>query len=90
MFASTYQAITTRFVGPTDTKQSRIIATTASGKRLVMKCDDAANLDEAHGMAAWRLAESLGWTDLQGVWFGGSTKDGYCFVCTPHNSVSPR
>lgn len=71
------QAITTKYVGPTNFRGSRVIAKTASGLRITRDWDDALNIDENHLKAAQALAEQMGWT---GHWFGGSMDVGNCYV----------
>lgn len=71
------QSITTKYHGPTNTRGSRVSATSASGHRLFLQWDDACNSGENHIAAARELARKLDWA---GAWQGGSTKDGYCFV----------
>ena len=75
------QAITTRYAGPTNTRGSRIIATTASGLRRTVRYDYALNSSENHCAAALALAESLGWLNRATPAFG-ATKDGYVLVLT--------
>jgi hypothetical protein len=71
------QSISTKYHGPTNTRGSKVIATSASGHRLSLEWDDALNNDENHTAAAMALANKLQWT---GAWHGGATKTGYCFV----------
>lgn len=84
------QAIETHYLPYTNTKPSRIVATTPGGHRLVMSKDKAENLAVArygsragsdvmqvHRVVARTLAKSLEWDyDLA----GGATKKGFCFV----------
>lgn len=55
------QAITTKYVGPTNTRGSRIIAKAAAGS-LSVGYDHGLNLDENHSAAAQALVKKLGWT----------------------------
>lgn len=71
------QAITTKYVGPTDFRGSRVIAKTASGIKITLEWDDALNADENHFNAARALAEKMGW---HGQWFGGGMDVGNCYV----------
>lgn len=80
------QAIETRYIGPTNHKPSRIIATVASGARLVMAyssaCDLANNTggdEAAHRRVAEALRAKLDWP---GELIAGGTKAGYVFVFT--------
>ena len=71
------QAIEVKYVGPTNTRGSRYIATSASGHRLVHQQVGSLNPQQNAQMAAAKLACDLDWS---GMWEGGSTKDGWCFV----------
>ena len=55
----------------------RIIATTASGKRLYLAYDHSLSLDELHRKAAEALCRRLGW---EGKLIAGGTKRGKVFV----------
>lgn len=55
------QAITTRYLGPTNHRPSRIIAQCNAG-RLVVSWDYALNIEDNHGAAAQALIAKLGWT----------------------------
>ena len=78
------QAITTRYLGPTDYKGSRIKARSA-GASLTVHYDDALNTEDNHREAAEALIAKLDWAKLGGVWHQGGMPDdsGYCFVCVP-------
>jgi len=71
------QAIETRYVGPTNHRGSRIIATTERGHRLTRAWDHALNSDENHHAAADALRAKLYWPFIVA---GGSTAKGYVFV----------
>jgi len=58
---STMQAIETRYIGPTDYKGSRIVASSADGHRHVLPYPHELNCDAAHRKAATELAEVMGW-----------------------------
>lgn len=79
------QSISTKYVGPTNTRGSRVIATSASGHRMIVEWDDAINIDANHEAAAFALVSKLQWC---GSWVGGATKDGFCFVCTDGNGFT--
>ena len=71
------QCITTKYMGPTDTKGARIKATISSGKisaTIPYPHEDSRN---AHALAALKLARKIGWT---GTLIEGSTKTGSVFV----------
>lgn len=71
------QAIVTKYRGPTNTKPSKIIATSASGLRISMPYRHDLTTDDAHRLAAQALADKYGWT---GDMVAGGLKDGYAFV----------
>lgn len=66
------QAITTKFIGPTNTRGSRVKAT-CQAKSRTTHWNHAENTDENHTRAARLLAEELGWS---GRWVGGGLPDG--------------
>jgi hypothetical protein len=72
-----YQAIETRYLAPTNTQGSRIVATTPYGKRKVHHWDYSLNPEQNHHAAADWLSASLGWGEIKA---GGSTKRGYVWV----------
>ncbi len=85
-------AIETRYLGPTDHRGSRIVATIdgsnkADGTpaRLVVPYDDD-DLDP-HLLAALQLADLCSWGDTVDI-YGGATKDGYTFVLLPRDGVA--
>ena len=71
------QGITTKYLGPTDHRGSRIVAQSGGGQRLVVPWDDALDIFPNHQRAALALASKLGWA---GPWIGGATRTGYAFV----------
>jgi hypothetical protein len=70
-------AIETRFLGPTDTKGARILATTCNGQRLTLPYDYTG---DEHRKAAEALATKYGWLRDGMRLVGGGTKAGYCWV----------
>ena len=78
------QAITTKYLGPTNVKGSRIKAT-CTAKSVTVSCDHALNIENNHAAAAGALAEKMGWS---GKWYQGGMPDdsGYCFVCVDGGS----
>ena len=72
------QAITTKFLGPTNFRGARIVAKAQAGRRTVA-WDDALDAQANHARAAEMLAKHYGWT---GPWAGGASHDdtGYHFV----------
>lgn len=72
------QAITTKYLGPTNSRGSRIKATSESGLSATVPYPHERNIGaDAHSVAAIALARKLGWT---GTLIGGATRDGYAFV----------
>ncbi len=67
-----YQAITTKYIGPTNVKGSRVKATAAAGS-VTLHWDDSLNPDNNHTAAALALANKFGWS---GRWHGGGNPDG--------------
>ena len=72
-----YQAITTRFLAPTNTKGPRVVATALTGRHVV-DYDQSKGIEANHTRAAKLFAEHFFW---EGRWVGGSTNGGYVFVC---------
>ena len=73
-----FQAITTKYLGPSNVRGSRVKATCAAGS-IILTWDDALNSQDNHERAAQRLAEKYGW---RGTWHaGGLNSGGYVFVC---------
>lgn len=71
------QAISVRYSGPTNTRGSKMIATSASGHRIMHPYEHGLDVAENAAQAAKALARKLGW---KGVMVGGGTKDGFVFV----------
>lgn len=73
------QAIQTKYLGPTNTRDSRIKASCQAGS-LTMSYDHRLNLEENHREAARQLILRRGW---YGRWAGGVLPAGdYAFVCS--------
>ena len=66
------QSIITRYYGPTNTKPSRISATTSSGRREWHSIRHETGTYENHAGAAFTLAVHLGWL---GNWQGAALND---------------
>lgn len=65
------QAITTKFLGPTDYKGSRVKATCEAGS-VTLSWDHALNSDGNHEAACRALMAKLGWDgERAGGWLGG-------------------
>ena len=70
------QAITTKFIGPTNARGARVKAVCEAGS-ITVNWDYAIGQDGNHDAAAKALAVKLGW---DGAWFGGSMAAGNCYV----------
>lgn len=53
------QAITTKYLGPTDTRGASVVAR-CQGKKIAVAWDHAIGSDENHELAALQLAHKLG------------------------------
>lgn len=75
------KAIRTRYVGPTNTRGSRITATDADGNRVSISYPHQLNSDQAHELAAYTLMRKMRWEcELVG---GGFNNDEF-WVMLPH------
>jgi len=73
------QAITTKFLGPTNSRGARVKAVAEAGS-VTVNWDYSLGIEGNHTSAAKALAAKLEW---DGVWFGGGlTGNGYVFVWT--------
>lgn len=74
------QAIVTKYIGPTNTRGSRIKAKAAAGS-VTVSYEHGLGIEQNHAKAAEALVRKFGW---RGRYFqGGMPEDcGYCFVCT--------
>ena len=70
------QAITTKFIGPTNSLGARIKATSGGGHTLTVPYAYEEG-HRSHAVAAIQLARKLGW---EGTLIEGSTKEGMVFV----------
>lgn len=74
------QAIETKYHGPTNTRGSRITATTGNGHhKLTIPYPYELSGEACHAKAAEALASKLRWLDGWHL-VGGATKAGYVFV----------
>lgn len=84
---ATYAAIHVHFVGPTNYRPSRVIATSQARPplhRLVRSWDHALNSSDNYRSAAEDLALALGWIKNPDDLIGGVLPDGsYAFVIDP-------
>ena len=76
------QGIQTHFLGPTNTRDARIVARCEAG-RITIPWDDSAEIFHNHAEAARQLCIKLGWTrKYYGALYGASLPGdhGYAFV----------
>ena len=71
------QSIETRYVGPTNHRGSRIIATTPGGHKVTHAWNYEFNIEANHYAAAEALRAKLDWPSIKA---GGSTAKGYAFL----------
>lgn len=82
-----FQAIVTKYIGPTDRLGSRVKATASAGT-LTLSWDCALNTDDNHANAAKALAEKFKWA---GHWYCGGMPagNGNVFVSTGGGDAQP-
>lgn len=85
------QAITTKYLGPTNHRGSRIVAR-CEARREVYYWDYALSAQENHDSAARKLATALGWgEETHGRLVGGGLPDGtgncYVFAKVPKQTL---
>lgn len=68
--------ITTRYLGPTRCKGSRVSATSSYGKTIILPWDNAHNPEENHRLAARALIARCQRSDTQSRWIGGMARGG--------------
>lgn len=89
----TMVSITTKYIGPTNTKGSRIRATRADHSTgdvtVTVPYDHALGIDDNHRFAAETLATKLGWS---GHWHQGHGAPGFCHfvLATEHDGFIVR
>jgi len=81
------QAITTKYIGPTNYRPARVKATAASGLSVTVSWDHALNVDDNHTAAARALAVKLKWG---GLWVGGGGEVGNVYVLVTDEVVGPH
>ncbi len=69
------QAITTKYIGPTNYRGSRVKATASAGS-VTLEWDDELNTSANHASVAQALCNKFGWT---GEYVMGGTETGYVF-----------
>ena len=74
-----FQAITTKFIGPTNHQGARVKAYSQAGS-VIVPWDHALNITGNHHAAMLALVRHWGW---EGDWRGGALPNGkgYAFVC---------
>ena len=80
------QAIVTKYLGPTDSRGSRIKATAANGESVTVPYGFSGDEYSRHERAAKALMQKLEW---DGEIIGGSLRDGYAWVFAPERSRDP-
>lgn len=79
-----FQAIQVKYLGPTNSKGSRVKAWSFSKKSITIAIDHSKDLEENAREAAIQLLSKLEW---QGSWVSGSLPNNdYCFVCIDLNT----
>lgn len=73
------QAITTKYLSPTNTLCSRVVATGADRQRVVVVWDYGLSTYENHKQAALALCRKMKWS---GTLYAGGTQTGYVFIFT--------
>jgi hypothetical protein len=76
-----FQAIVTRYLGPTNCRGGRIKAKTASGISVTLGYDSALSITANHAAACKALVDRLNWG---GRWISGGTDKGQAFVMVSH------
>lgn len=74
-------AITTKYLGPTNTKGSRIKASAGRGREVTISYDHALGQEACHAKAARALMTKMGWPNK--LVAGGLKNGGYVFVMIP-------
>ncbi len=77
------QAITTKYIGPTNFRGSRVKAI-CQARSLTVAWDDAKDVNENHTQAARALADALGWLEHNDMVGGGLPNgEGNAYVMVP-------
>jgi hypothetical protein len=71
------KAIITRYLGPTNHRPGRIVASDGEGNRIILPYDHDANHGDRHGMVARALCNKMGW---DGELIEGIHGSLHCFV----------
>lgn len=74
------KAILTKYIGPSNTKGGRIIASDCDGNKVTISYpDEISGYEECHRVAAEKLCAKMQW---KGEMVAGAIKGGYAFVFT--------
>jgi hypothetical protein len=73
------KAISTKFLGPTNTKGSRIKAFDGDGNSVTISKDYGLDTYDSHKKAALKLCNKMRWKGCSRL-VGGGTKTGFAFV----------
>lgn len=76
------KAITTKYVGPTNTRGSRVVASDSDGNRASVPYDSSGGREDSYHQAAKALCNKMGWSGCDRMVSGG-TKEGRVFVFLP-------
>jgi len=79
------KAISTHYLGATDRRGSRIVASDLDGNRVTIPYPHELSGEAVHRKAAQALCVKMQWT---GALAGGATKRGYCFVFVDDGAVT--
>jgi hypothetical protein len=74
------KAITTKFLGPINTKDARIKAYDCDGNSIIIAYDPSLSNEEAYKKAAMALVNKMEWSWVEKCTIGGAIKNGYVFV----------
>lgn len=82
------QAIIIKYVGPTNTRGSRVRVKTGSGLSMMVPWDSELDTAENHIDAAQAMMKKQGWDQYNDI-VGGGTQDGYVFVQIDKRKKNP-
>ncbi len=83
------QSIRTRYLGPTNTRGTRIKAISASGESTTVARDHAHDVQADERRAAVALCRKLGWSGCDRMIRAGLTNDESVFVFLPESCRCP-
>lgn len=79
------KAIKTKFLGPTNHRGARVVATDTDTNKITIDWDHELDAEENHREAARALIAEMNWF---GAWVSGSLLDGYVHVCLKRSQGS--